>query len=88
MKKEFTVYYSSSVKQQLDGGKKIEDIHVDFRLTVIKPLHTQWLVNISISLPPKMEQMSSSMGWKKALNVGALDGTIVLPSGNPFSEFF
>ena len=46
MKKQFIVYYSSSVKQQLDSGKQLEDIDVDFRLTMIKPLHAQWLVNM------------------------------------------
>ena len=45
MRKEFTVYYSSSVKQQFDSGKQLEDIDVAFRLTVIKPLHAPWLVD-------------------------------------------
>lgn len=35
MKKQFIVYYSSVVKQQHDSGKQLEDIDVDFRLTVI-----------------------------------------------------
>ena len=46
MKKEFAVYYCSGVKQQLDMENKGEDIDVDIRLTVIKPLHAQWLVNM------------------------------------------
>ena len=46
MKNRFIVYYSTSVKQQLDGGKQLEDVEVDFRLTVIKPLHASWLVDM------------------------------------------
>ena len=35
MKKEFVAYYSS-VNQQLDGGKRLEEIEVDFHLSVQK----------------------------------------------------
>ena len=40
-KQLFIVYYSSAVKQQLESGKLLEDVDVDFCLTVIKPLHAQ-----------------------------------------------
>ena len=46
MKNRFVVYYSTSVKQQLDDRKQLEDVEVDFRLTVIKPLHARWLVDM------------------------------------------
>ena len=46
MRKQFIVYYSLAVKQQLDSGKAFEHIDVHFHLTVIKPLHAQWLVNM------------------------------------------
>ena len=50
MKKEFMTYYSGAVKQQLDSGTQLEDIEVDFRLSVIKQMHAQWLVNLYIFL--------------------------------------
>ena len=46
MKKQFITYYSAAVKQQIDSGKNLEDIEVDFKLTTVKPLHAQWLVNM------------------------------------------
>jgi hypothetical protein len=46
MKKEFVTYYSSAVKQKLDSGTDLEDVEVDFRLSVLKLMHTQWLVNL------------------------------------------
>ena len=50
--KEFVTYYLSAVKQQLDSGKQLEDIEVDFRLSMLKPLHAKWgLLNCSIFLP-------------------------------------
>ena len=46
MRKQFVTYYSSAVKQQLDSGKQLEDIEVDFRLSVLRPLHAKWLVEL------------------------------------------
>ena len=43
MKKEFITYYSDAVKQQLESGTKLEDVEIDFRLSVLKPLHAQWV---------------------------------------------
>ena len=39
-KKQFVTYYSHSIQEQLQNGKKLEDIEVDLRLSVIKPLAT------------------------------------------------
>ena len=51
MRKEFVTYYLNAVKQQLDSGKQLEDIEVDFRLSVLKPLHAKWLVELFNFLP-------------------------------------
>ena len=45
MKKQYIIYYASAVRQQLESGVNLEDVEVDFRLSVLKPLHAQWLVN-------------------------------------------
>ena len=45
-RKEFIQYYSTAVQQQLQNGKNAEEIDVDLKMSVIKPLHAQWLVNI------------------------------------------
>ena len=37
---------SEEVKRQLDEGKSLDEIEVDFRLTVLRPLHAQWLIAI------------------------------------------
>ena len=44
--KKFIVGYSYTVKQQLHNGKRLKILKVDFRLTTIKPLHAQWLVDM------------------------------------------
>ena len=43
--KEFYTYYSTVVQQELISGNNIEDIDFDLKLSTIKLLHVQWLVN-------------------------------------------
>ena len=85
MRKQFIVYYISAVKQQLESGKPLEDVDVDFLLTVIKPLQAQWLVDMFNFFTT---QKGADKGWKIAGIVGILNGTIVLPSENPCEPFF
>ena len=84
MKKEFVTYYSDAVKQQLESGTKLEDVEVHFRLSVIKPLHAQWLVNLYNFFLTKRGRQVMCKGWKKAGILGLLDGTTVLPPEDPF----
>ena len=37
-KEKFTTWYSQEVQRQLDSGTSFEDIEVDLRMSVIKPL--------------------------------------------------
>ena len=86
MKKEFVTYYSNAVKQQLEAGAKLEDIDVDFRLSVLKPLHAQWLVNMYNFFSTERGKLVISKGWKRAEISGLLDGTTVLPPEDPFEN--
>ena len=44
MKNEFAKWYMQQVDNALQVGTKLEDINIEFRLSVIKLLHTKWLV--------------------------------------------
>lgn len=90
MKKQFITYYSAAVKEQLDSGKIIEDIEVDFKLTTVKPLHAQWLVNMYNFLLATTERGAQIIlwGWKKAGVTGIVDGSITLPSEDPFDSIY
>ena len=46
MKDKFTIRYSDEVKQQIESGGNGTYINVDLRLTVLKPLHAVWLVDL------------------------------------------
>ena len=45
-RKEFISNYSTAVQKQLQSGKSAEEIEVHLRMSIIKPLHAQRLVNI------------------------------------------
>ncbi len=84
MRKQFVTYYSDAVKKQLDSGKSIEDIEVDFRLSTIKPLRAQWLVNMYNFCTADKGARIINRGWKKAGISGLLDGSVKLPCEDPF----
>ena len=45
MKAEFEDFYADCIaKQMKDGEKSLSEVHVDLRLSVVKPLHAKWLV--------------------------------------------
>ena len=87
IKKEFVSYYSGAIQQGLNEGKALEDIQVDVRLTVIKPLHAQWLVDVYNFFSTEGQQITIK-GWKKAGILGLFDGTVTLPPNNPFEDIF
>ena len=67
LKKEFIIYYSSIVQEQIESGKKLEDINIDTRLTIVKPLHAQWLVNTYNFFTGPEGRKIFLKGWKKAV---------------------
>ena len=83
-RKEFVQYYSTPIQQQLQSGKSTDDIEVDLRLSVLKPLHAQWLVKIYTFFTGDGQDIILK-GWKKAGIGGLLDGTTNLPPEDPFS---
>lgn len=88
MRKAFTKYYSTVVKEQLDSGKALDDISVDLRLTVMKPLHAQWLVDMYNYFTTERGQQIIMAGWAKSLGLGLIDGTVTdVPPADPFTLF-
>ena len=88
MRKRFVTYYTAAVKQQMDSGIQLEDIEVDFRLTVLKPLHAQWMVNMFNFFTTDKGKEVVAKGWKRSGITSVLDGTLLLPIEDPFEEYF
>ena len=67
MKNEFAKWYMQQVDNALQVGTKLEDINIEFRLSVIKPLHAKWLVEY-------YNDISSEAGTKVIVNGFKLAG--------------
>ena len=55
--RKFSEWYSSQIMKQLDDGKELHDINIDLKLSKLKPLHAEWLVEL-------YNQMSTADGQK------------------------
>ena len=53
--RKFSAWYSSQIMKQLDDGKELHDINIDLKLSKLKPLHAEWLVEL-------YNQMSTAEG--------------------------
>ena len=76
------------MQEQLQKGRKLEDIEVDLKLTVIKPLHAQWLVSMYDHLTGQRVKVVILKGWKRAGISGLFDSTTKLPPEDPFQLIF
>ena len=65
LRNQFTEYYSGAVKEQLDSGKQLVDIDVNFRLSTVKPLHGEWLISIVQLLHNKKGYRNHSQRMEK-----------------------
>ena len=77
MKDQFTMWYSAEIQKQMEATGNDDNIEVDLRLSVLKPLHATWLVSLYNHL---------MKGWEKAGVAGVARGETSLPSEDPFKD--
>lgn len=75
LRNQFTEYYSGAVKEQLDSGKQLVGIDVNFRLSTVKPLHGEWLISMYNYFTTRKGIEIIVKGWKKSGIVGLFDRT-------------
>ena len=46
----FTTWYSVEVQKQMESGNSTDEIEVDLRRIVLRPLHVTWLVSLNNNL--------------------------------------
>ena len=81
LKEHFENWYSNKVEEELLAGVDIKDVKVNLNLTVIKPIHAQWLIDTH-NAASQMEKLIK-LGFQKAgiiqCDVGS-DDTMPPPS--------
>ena len=80
-------WYTEQVSAQLDKGISIDDIDIKLRLSLIKPLHASWLVDLYNHMTSGAAKDLIGSGWassgiKDAINLGPDS----LPSIDPFHD--
>ena len=86
MKDEFTSWYSAQIQGQLDSGVVLDDVDVDLRLSVLKPIHATWIVSMYNHLSSSEGRQSIAKGWKKAGVTDVVSGSKKLPPEDPFED--
>ena len=86
-KKKFWEWFSGQISIGLENGKELEDIEIDYCLSVLRPLHATWLISFYgyISSPEGKAVIAS--GWKKSGIFDAVEmGLSKLPVLDPFND--
>ena len=87
MKQKFTNWYSSEVLKEMDKGKEVDAIEIKLKLSVMKPLHATWLIDLYNHLTSPEGQEICIKGWKVSGIYDAVNMTSAnLPSLDPFAD--
>ena len=46
LKDEFELWYTNEVKKQLDEGTEVYEIDIPLKLSILKPIHGRWLLEL------------------------------------------
>ena len=84
MKDQFTSWYSAQIQSQLDSGVVLDDVDVDLRLSVLKPIHATWIVSMYNHLSSSEGRQSIAKG--KAGVTDVVSGSKKLPAEDPFED--
>ena len=87
MKKKFTLWYSDQVIRALDEGKDIKDVEISLKLSIVKPLHVKWLIEMYNHMTSSEGRDVCLKGWKVAGILDAAErGLEELPNLDPFHD--
>ena len=88
-RKKFSEWYTRQLTNGMKNGIELDDIEIDYRLSVLKSLHAAWLISLCNQMnTPEGKEVSAS-GWKKS---GIFDlimmGSSKLPTLDPFDDIY
>lgn len=87
MKKKFTDWYANQITQALDAGQEIDTIDIPLKLSIVKPLHAKWLIEMYNEMTTDVGRDVCLKGWQVAGIKSAVEsGLSSLPVLDPFEE--
>ena len=81
LRKEAQSWYSQEIVKQMEAGKRSDQIKVDDRVSVVKPLHAKWIVKHYDYARTKPQLVIN--GWKES---GIIDHLAKKIDLDPFSS--
>ena len=91
MRKKFVTWYAEEIKKQMDEVVPAESIDVNLKLTSLKALHANWLIELynvltTAELYNVLTRETVLNGWKKSGVTAVLKKKEILPPKDPFSS--
>ena len=87
MKKKFSEWFSRQISIGLENGQELEDIQIDYRLSVLKPMHAKWLISLYDFMSSPEGKVVIASGWRKSGILDAVEmGLSKLPVLDPFND--
>ena len=65
-KNKFATWYAAEIQKQVDDGISFEDANVDLKLSILKPIHADWLVEMYNFFSTSEGKGYILKGWEKA----------------------
>ena len=87
MKKKFTDWYADQITRAMDDGQEIDSIDIPLKLSIIKPLHAKWVIEMYNEMTSAGGREVCLKGWQVAGIKDAVDqGLSNLPVLDPFED--
>ena len=86
-KQKFSDWFTCQINTGLENGQELDDIEIDYRLSVLKLLHAKWLISFYNYMTTTKGQEVISNGWKRSGIYDSITlGSSKLPTLDPFSD--
>ena len=71
LKAKFTERFSQKIEEGLNEGKDLEDIDITLTLSLLKPFHESWVIDMYNYLKTTKGKVVIKNGWKKSSHYGS-----------------
>ena len=87
MKKKCSDWYAAQVTHAMDDGRELDSIDIDLKLSIIKPLHTKWMMEVYNEMTSAERKEVCLKGWEVSGIKGAVElGVTKLPNLDLFDD--
>ena len=83
-KNKFAKWYSAEVQKQVDSRVNFEDVNVERKLSVLKPIHATWLMEMYNFFTSAQGRVHILKGWEEVGIKGIVTWREVLPPVDPY----